>query len=68
MSTYFIVINALLATFVVGSVAGLLLWAVATQHRDPACAEIRLFRGRLAARRTRLERQVKRPAQEVVLG
>jgi hypothetical protein len=68
MSTYFIVINALLAAFVVGSVAGLLLWAIVTQHRDPACTQIRLLRGRLAARRTRLGRQVERPAQEVVLG
>ncbi len=67
MSLYVIsLINAGLATLVLGAIVGLLHWSVVTQHRDHGCGEVRLARRRPARRR--LARELERPAQEVVLG
>lgn len=46
----YIIINAILATAVVGGIVGLLLWSLRTQHRDPGCAHLRLRRHRLSIR------------------
>ena len=37
-------VNAALAILVVGGIVALELWGIATQHRDPGCAEVRLPR------------------------
>ena len=47
MAWYFIVLNIIFATLVVGGVCGSLVWAIFTQHRDHECEEIRLGRRRL---------------------
>jgi hypothetical protein len=69
MSLYVIaLINAVLATLVLGGIVGLMHWSVLTQHRDHGCGEVRLLRRRLATRGQRLVRELERPTQEVVLG
>ncbi len=65
----FALLNLLLAMLVVGGIAGLLLWSVATQHRDHGCHEVRLPRPRrISPRRALVTTELEGPAQEVVLG
>lgn len=64
-------INAVLATAVLVVIVGLLVWSIATQHRHPGSATVRLHRPRLRinGNSRRLGRdQTQRPAEEVVLG
>jgi hypothetical protein len=41
MSSY-LIINVVFSAFVVVGVVGLLVWSIATQHRDHGCAQIRI--------------------------